>query len=308
MSNTRQNVPPNTRQNVENKEKLALDIVGQVVYIIVSDLELPYVDRIPLGMDTITRKLLNVVHPYDKILSKLLIYNPLNTLRANNKKLELIKNESVRPYNEYKRLLNARQKNMMLENSKYATCERRYKSSVKKILDTPWFKRLENTIVSEIGAIGKAGNYLYRANGGIKKQLRDTIGLQLLKKYLCKKDIQSINKKIISMSRTYRYQMQGGRFGRKDINLKRNREDRTTEAIDILESLIDKGELLRAIFLQLGKCDKMNTRNLINQRSVTSSNQRPVPNSSRNNRTRPTPGQSPSPRLNLYNLYSYNYL
>lgn len=248
------------------KEKLALDIVGQVVFIIVSDLELPYVDRIPNVVDNITRKLLNVVYPYDKILSKLLIYNPLNTLRANNKKLERIKKERVRPYNEYKRLLNARQKNMMLENSKYATCERRYKSSVKKILDTPWFKRLENTIVSEIGAIGIAGNYYYRSNGGIKKQLRDTIGLQLLKKYLCKKDIQSINKKIISMSRTYS-QMQGGRFGRNEIILNRDRTDRTTEAIDILDSLIDKGELLRAIFLQLGKCDKMNTTNLINTRN-----------------------------------------
>lgn len=238
------NVNINNAETMRKKKILALDIVQHVVYIIVSDLQI----RILPGL--LTSKLLKVVHPYDKILSKLLIYNNLNTLREANENLENIMKERVRPYNAYKRLLNARQ-NAMQINLEYKACERRYQSSIKDIWNTPWYKRLENTIVSEIGIVQTA-NSLTR--GQVRKKIRDKIGPLILNKFLCKNNIQGINQAI----RHYR-----------NINLSRNVEDRTTEAINILDSLIDKGELLRAFFLQLGKCAKMNVNNLIQTASPT---------------------------------------
>lgn len=226
-SNNNRNV--NTQQR---KKQLSKTIVKLVMNIIVSDMEIPVLSTVM--PDTLSTQMLNVFRPYDTILSKLLELNPESKLNEVRRRLERILQEKVRNYTEYKKLAAARNQNEAL-----LKCQKENKQGLERVFNTPWYKQIEDRIVSNIKSAAQLIRVYDSVRGDLRDRLRDTIGKQLLNKIICGSEVQEANKRAQNRIR---------------INLSLNGTDRTTEAIDILFKSINKTELVRVIFLQLGKC------------------------------------------------------
>lgn len=239
MSNNNRRV--NTRATVRDKMDLSTTIVKLVMNIIVSDMQIGY----GVSTEKLSTLLLNAFSPYDTILSKLLIFKTPDQLRRSKSRLTTILQTEVLPTTEYQRLVAARNQNQRLTK-----CERDNKRGLQRVFDTSWYKEIERRIVSYIQSAAPSVR-VYGLVGGLGRQLRTKIGKQLLNKIICRSNLQEANRRAQA---TY------------NINLRRNGTDRTTQAIDILFELIDKTELVRVIFLQMGTCATVsNYRTPVNQ-------------------------------------------
>lgn len=238
MSNN--NFRVNTRA-IRDKMDLSTTIVKLVMNIIVSDMQIGY----GVSTDKLSTLLLNAFSPYDKILTKLLIFKTTDHLKRSERQLITILQTEVQNTTEYERLVAAR-----IKNEPLTKCERDNKRGLQRVFGTPWYQAIEKRIVSYIQSAAPSAR-VYGFVGGLGSTLRTKIGKQLLNKIICRSKLQEANRRAQA---------------RYNINLTRNRTDRTTQAIDILFELIDKTELVRVIFLQMGTCATVsNYRTPVNQ-------------------------------------------